>query len=276
MDTIEQQMEANRKRLFINAVLSVATDFIVLAIMINIGMTSGHWTTVIPVLIILGVGIMSHEQTISFQLGYIPQYLSDKMHGRTARDIIADAAREAGINPAMIPMDMLGGPEGYKYLGRENMYFYYVDRVYMFRREDIAWIYFTGKRIMTRMFHWETFLVPHIGLANGTVYKVFGYVFTPDEYQKLYENKKDLMPHVVFGYSDALAGLYENDLSKFLAIKYSPAMSAEMTDVERASYLGTTSPLSVMLEMPSRATVYKKWGLIILALVIGVVVSYYI
>ena len=30
MDTIEQQMEANRKRLFINAVLSVATDFIVL------------------------------------------------------------------------------------------------------------------------------------------------------------------------------------------------------------------------------------------------------
>ncbi|MBQ9365263.1 MAG: hypothetical protein IJT82_05745 [Schwartzia sp.] len=276
MDIIEQQMEGNRKRLFINALISVGTDFIVLAILINMGMTSGNWTTVIPVLIIMGVGIMSHEQTISFQMGYIPQYITDKIRGRTARDIIEEAAREAGINPMNIPMDMMKGPEGFKYLGEDNMYLYYVDRVYMFRKEDIAWIYFTGKRIMTSFFHWETFLVPHIALANGKLYHVFGYVFTNEEYMKLLDNQEELLPHVIIGYSDELKELYANHQNEFLAIKYTPAMSSSMTDAERASYLSTIDSMNVMPEQQSRAAAYKKWGLLLLALTIGAVVSYYV
>lgn len=102
------------------------------------------------------------------------------------------------------------------------MYFFYVDRVYIFPRDEIAWVYFTGWRLMTRLFHWEIFYLPHVGLKNGRVQTIMGYVFNREEYEKFAAGRAALFPQAVFGYSAALADLYHGAREKFLALAYTP------------------------------------------------------
>ena len=167
MNEIAEKLDGSRRRVFINALFSTVTDIVVLLLLLKTGMEQG-WSTALPILVIMGLLMAMHGRTVLFQLGYVPQYLSDRLNHRTSRDIIREAISEGGLSYDEVAADIEGQGMEFSYLGAKYMYFFYVDRVYIFPREDVVWVYFTGRRLMTRLFHWEIFYLPHIGLKNGT------------------------------------------------------------------------------------------------------------
>lgn len=219
MDEIEQKLEISRRRVFINSLMSTITDIVVLVILVKTG-TEANGGIGLPLLLIMGLVMVLHGRTVLFQMSYVPQYLSDWLHGRTARQMIEEAIAEAGLSYDEVAADITGSETGFTYLGEKYMYFFYVDRIYIFPRQEIVWLYFTGWRLMTRMFHWQMFYLPHIGLRNGEVHAIVGYVFNRDEYEKLVAARGELLPRVVFGYSAALDALYHGARDKFLALCY--------------------------------------------------------
>lgn len=240
MNEIEQKLEISRRRVFINALISTVTDIVVLLLLFKTGTEQG-WTAALPVLVIMGLVMALHGRTVLFQLGYVPQYLSDRLHRRTSRDIIGEAIAEAGLSYDEVAADIEGQGTELSYLGAKYMYFFYVDRAYIFPRDEVVWVYFTGWRLMTRLFHWEVFYLPHIGLKNGKVHTIMGYVFNREEYEKLAAAQETLLPQAVFGYSRALSDLYHGAREKFLALAYAPSedvISAE----ERARLFGEIEP----------------------------------
>lgn len=221
MNEIEQKLDISRRRVFINALISTVTDIVVLLLLFKTGTEQG-WPTALPILVVMGLVMVLHGRTVLFQLGYVPQYLSDCLNQRTSRDIIREAISEAGLSYEDVAADIEGQGTAFSYLGAKYMYFFYVDRAYIFPREDVVWVYFTGWRLMTRLFHWEIFYLPHIGLKNGTVHTIIRYVFNREEYEKLAAAKDTLLPQAVFGYSQALSDLYHGAREKFLTLMYAP------------------------------------------------------
>ena len=221
MNEIEQRLDAGRRRVFINSLISTITDIVVLLLLFKTGVEQG-WATALPIVIIMGLLMAFHGRTVLFQLGYVPQYLSDRLNHRTARDMIEEAVTQAGLSYAEVAADIMASETGYSYIGAKYMYFFYVDRVYIFPRDEIAWVYFTGWRLMTRLFHWEIFYLPHVGLKNGRVQTIMGYVFNREEYEKFAAGRAAPFPQAVFGYSAALADLYHGAREKFLALAYTP------------------------------------------------------
>ena len=232
MNEIEQKLDISRRRVFINALLSTVTDIVVLLLLLKTGMEQG-WSTALPILVIMGLLMAMHGRTVLFQLGYVPQYLSDRLNHRTSRDIIREAISEGGLSYDEVAADIEGQGMEFSYLGAKYMYFFYVDRVYIFPRENVVWVYFTGRRLMTRLFHWEIFYLPHIGLKNGTVHTVRGYVFNREEYEKLAAARETLLPRAVFGYSQALSDLYYGAREEFLALVYAPEDTISTEERER-------------------------------------------
>ena len=232
MNEIEQKLDISRRRVFINALLSTVTDIVVLLLLLKTGMEQG-WSTALPILVIMGLLMAMHGRTVLFQLDYVPQYLSDRLNHRTSRDIIREAISEGGLSYDEVAADIEGQGMEFSYLGAKYMYFFYVDRVYIFPRENVVWVYFTGRRLMTRLFHWEIFYLPHIGLKNGTIHTVRGYVFNREEYEKLAAARETLLPRAVFGYSQALSDLYYGAREKFLALVYAPEDTISTEERER-------------------------------------------
>ena len=156
-------------------------------------------------------------------------------------------------------------------MGAKYMYFFYVDRAYIFPREDVVWVYFTGWRLMTRLFHWEVFYLPHIGLKNGTVHTVMGYVFNREEYEKLAAAKDTLLPRAVFGYSQALSDLYHGAREKFLAILYAPSEDVISLE-ERRRLLGEVEPPEARVKGSAKGRLFSGIGSLLFLFLVGWVV----
>ena len=240
MNEIEQKLDISRRRVFINALISTVTDIVVVLLLVKTGLEQG-WTSALPVLLIMALVMALHGRTLLFQLGYVPQYLSDHLNHRTGRDIIEEAIAEAGLSYDEVAADIEGQGTEFSYLGAKYMYFFYVDRAYIFPRDEVVWVYFTGWRLMTRLFHWEVFYQPHVGLKNGTVHTIMGYVFNRKEYEKLAAAQKTLLPQAVFGYSRVLSDLYHGAREKFLALAYAPSEDVISIE-ERTRLLGEIEP----------------------------------
>lgn len=270
MNEIEQRLDISRRRVFINALVSTVTDIVVLLLLFKTGTEQG-WPTALPVLLVMGLVMALHGRTVLFQLGYVPQYLSDRLNQRTSRDIIREAIFEAGLSYEDVASDIEGQRTEFSYMGAKYMYFFYVDRAYIFPREDVVWVYFTGWRLMTRLFHWEVFYLPHIGLKNGTVHTVMGYVFNREEYEKLAAAKDTLLPRAVFGYSQALSDLYHGAREKFLAILYAP--SEDMISLEeRRRLLGEVEPPEARVKGSAKGRLFSGIGSLLFLFLVGWVV----
>ena len=270
MNEIEQKLDISRRRVFINALISTVTDIVVLLLLFKTGTEQG-WPTALPILVVMGLVMALHGRTVLFQLGYVPQYLSDCLNQRTSRDIIREAISEAGLSYEDVAADIEGQGTAFSYLGAKYMYFFYVDRAYIFPREDVVWVYFTGWRLMTRLFHWEIFYLPHIGLKNGTVHTIMGYVFNREEYEKLAAAKDTLLPQAVFGYSQALSDLYHGAREKFLTLMYAPTGDVISVE-ERDRLLGEVEQPEARVKGSAKERLLSIIGTLLFLLVLGWVV----
>ena len=120
MNEIEQKLDISRRRVFINALLSTVTDIVVLLLLLKTGMEQG-WSTALPILVIMGLLMAMHGRTVLFQLGYVPQYLSDRLNHRTSRDIIREAISEGGLSYDEVAADIEGQGMEFSYLGAKYM-----------------------------------------------------------------------------------------------------------------------------------------------------------
>ncbi len=274
MDEIEYKLEQSRKRVFFNSLISTVSDIIILVLLLRTGGLSG-WSTVIPVFVVMALAMAMHGRTILFQMGYVPQYIFDCIQGRTARDMIEESAAAAGISYYEVAEDLLAGPEEFQYLGERNLYFFYVDKVYIIPREKVAWFYFTGWRMMTRLFHWETFYLPHIGLNNGEIMTPMGYVFSREEFEKLMDGGETLLPRAVMGRSDKLARLYAFDREKFLALRYIPNETI-LSASERAEYLDSIDDPAQNPKGMNRDTMLKSIGALLLGVLVALTAIYFL
>ena len=270
MNEIEQKLDISRRRVFINALISTVTDIVVLLLLFKTGTEQG-WPTALPILVVMGLVMALHGRTVLFQLGYVPQYLSDCLNQRTSRDIIREAISEGGLSYEDVAADIEGQGTAFSYLGAKYMYFFYVDRAYIFPREDVVWVYFTGWRLMTRLFHWEIFYLPHIGLKNGTVHTIMGYVFNREEYEKLAAAKDTLLPQAVFGYSQALSDLYHGARKKFLTLMYAPSRDVISVE-ERDRLLGEVEQPEARVKGSAKGRLLSIIGTLLFLLVLGWVV----
>ncbi len=274
MDEIEYRLDQSRKRVFFNALISIVSDIIILVLLLKTGSQNG-WPVVIPVIVVMALVMLMHGRAITFQLGYVPQYISDRLQGRTARDMIEESAAAAGIPYHQIAEDLMAGPEEFQYMGEQYIYFFYVDKVYIARRDEIAWFYFSGWRLMTRLFHWEVFYLPHIGLANGEVIAPMGYVFTRDEYDKFMEAGPTMLPRAVLGINDKLSRLFAFDREKFLAIRFAPN-DALLNDAERAGYLDAFDDPSQNVKGMTRSATLKLFFIFLAGILAVMALAYYL
>lgn len=124
---------------------------------------------------------------------------------------------------------------------------------------------------MTRLFHWEVFYLPHIGLKNGTVHTVMGYVFNREEYEKLAAAKDTLLPRAVFGYSQALSDLYHGAREKFLAILYAPSEDVISLE-ERSRLLAEVEPPEARVKGSAKGRLFSGIGSLLFLFLVGWVV----
>ena len=270
MNEIAEKLDGSRRRVFINALFSTVTDIVVLLLLFKTGTEQG-WAAALPVLVIMGLLMALHGRTVLFQLGYVPQYLSDRLNQRTGMDIIREAMEEGGLSYEDVAADIEGQATEFSYIGDKYMYFFYVDRAYIFPRDEVVWVYFTGWRLMTRLFHWEIFYLPHIGLKNGTVHTIRGYVFNREEYEKLAAAKEALLPHAVFGYSQALSDLYHGARDKFLALVYAPSEDV-ISAAERTRLLDEVAPPEARAKGSAQGRLVSGIGVLLFVLAAGWVI----